>query len=150
MPDQESHDRNLSLAHAVVEMAALSRAPARPVLGIALLRDGADAFPAMIALIDGARQQVEFENFIFAGDATGRGFAEALMRAARRGVAVRVLYDPLGTMMVRGGSIARVLCEDSGVLARPFRPLSPFQPWSWWRIRHRDHRKTLGVDGEAP
>jgi cardiolipin synthase len=50
--------------------------------------------------------------------------------------------------MVRGGSIARVL-RSSGVTARPFRPLSPLAPWSWLRLRHRDHRKTLTVDGET-
>jgi len=48
--------------------------------------------------------------------------------------------------MVRGGSIAAVLKKE-GVTARPFRPLSPFAPWSWLRMRHRDHRKSLVVDG---
>ena len=33
--------------------------------------------------------------------------------------------------------------------ARPFRPLSPFAPWNWGLIRHRDHRKMLSVDGEV-
>ncbi len=102
----------------------------------------------MFEAIAAARQRVRFENFIFAGDATGRSFAEALSATARRGVDVRVLYDPIGTMMVRGGSIADVLRRD-GVTARPFQPLSPFAPWSWLRLRHRDHRKTLTIDGEV-
>ena len=127
-------------------MSTLASAPARPVPSAEVLRDGERAFPAMIELIDSARRLVLFENFIFAGDATGRRFADALCRAAKRGVDVRVLYDPIGTLMVKGGSIARVLRED-GVVARAFRPLSPFAPWSWTRIRHRDHRKLLAVDG---
>jgi cardiolipin synthase len=98
--------------------------------------------------IEAARSRVRFENFIFAGDGTGRRFAEVLMRAARRGVDVRVLYDPIGTLMVRGGSIARTL-RGSGAQVRPFRPLSPYAPWTWTRLRHRDHRKTLCVDGET-
>jgi cardiolipin synthase len=49
--------------------------------------------------------------------------------------------------MVRGGSIARVL-RPSGVTLRPFRPLSPYAPWTWARLRHRDHRKSLCVDGQ--
>jgi len=52
---------------------------------------------------------------------------------------VRVLYDPVGTMMVKAGSIARVL-RGEGVTARAFLPLSPFHPWRRTRIRHRDHR----------
>jgi cardiolipin synthase len=102
----------------------------------------------MLELIGAARSRVSFENFIFAGDATGRRFADALAAAAARGVAVRVLYDPIGTLMVRGGSIARVL-RTSAVSLRPFRPLSPYAPWTWLRLRHRDHRKSLCVDGQV-
>ena len=130
------------------ELSRLARSPARGGTEVRLLRDGGEAFPAMIEAIASSRERVRFENFIFAGDATGRRFAEALSTAARRGVDVRVLYDPIGTMMVRGGSIAAVLRQD-GVTTRPFRPLSPFAPWSWLRLRHRDHRKTLTIDSET-
>lgn len=113
-----------------------------------ILRNGSEAFPEMLELIRGARRSVWFENFIFAGDATGRRFASALGAAARRGVEVRVLYDPVGTMMVKGGSIAKCLRAE-GVTPRAFRPVSPFAPWTWPRLRHRDHRKTLVVDGQT-
>lgn len=119
--------------------------PAATIERIRVLRDGVQAFPAMLELIAQAREEVLFENFIFAGDRTGRMFADALAAAARRGVAVRVLYDPVGTWMVKGGSIAGLLRRE-GVQARPFRPLSPLAPWTLWRLRHRDHRKTLTVD----
>jgi cardiolipin synthase len=137
-----------SLAQATIEMAGVVHSRARAVAEARILRDGAVAFPAMIELIDAARSCVRFENFIFAGDATGEMFAAALTRAAKRGVDVRVLYDPIGTMMVKGGSVARMLTRDSGVAVQPFRPFSFAQPWSWIRLRHRDHRKTLAVDGE--
>jgi cardiolipin synthase len=133
---------------AASELALLAGSPGRGGTDVRLLRDGAEAFPAMLETIAASRERVLFENFIFAGDATGRRFAEALSSAARRGVEVRVLYDPIGTMMVHGGSIAAVLRRD-GVAARPFRPLSLFAPWSWLLLRHRDHRKTLCVDGET-
>jgi cardiolipin synthase A/B len=146
----EQQDAVTGLAHpaTVREMAALAGAPARQVSHAEVLRDGERAFPAMIDLIANAQRIVRFENFIFAGDATGRRFADALSAAAKRGVDVRVLYDPVGTLLVRGGSIATVLREN-GVDARPFRPLSPFRPWSWPRLKHRDHRKLLAVDGDA-
>ena len=140
----------MTASHASVpaDLARLAGSPPRGGTRVRLLRDGEEAFPAMVEAIASARRRVLFENFIFAGDATGRRFAEALSEAAGRGVEVRVLYDPIGTMMVHGGSIASVLKTD-GVEARPFRPLSPFAPWSWLRMRHRDHRKSLTVDGET-
>jgi len=145
MPESSQIDSFTSSA-AIAELSRLTGTPVRPVSGVKILRNGADAFPAMLGLVDGAKQTTSFENFIFAGDATGKRFAATLSNAAHRGVDVRVLYDPVGTLMVRGGSIARVLKKD-GVVARPFRPLSPAAPWSWLRLRHRDHRKTLLVDG---
>lgn len=138
----------LATGRRISELSTLVGSPARAAGGVRILRDGAGAFPAMLERIEAARSRVSFENFIFAGDATGRRFAEALTAAARRGVAVRVLYDPIGTLMVRGGSIARTL-RGSGAEVRPFRPLSPYAPWTWARLRHRDHRKTLCVDGES-
>jgi cardiolipin synthase len=137
------------LEDAVAQMAELTGSPPRPLPAARVLRDGAIAFDAMIDLIDGAARCVRFENFIFAGDATGERFANALAGAARRGVDVRVLYDPVGTLLVHGGSAARMLAGDAGVDARAFRPFSPFLPWSWSRLRHRDHRKLLAVDGGA-
>jgi cardiolipin synthase len=138
----------LATARGVSELSRLVGHSARSLGEVRILRDGASAFPAMLELIEAARSRVSFENFIFAGDTTGRRFAEALTAAARQGVAVRVLYDPIGTLMVRGGSIARSL-RGSGVDVRPFNPLSPHAPWTWARLRHRDHRKTLSVDGET-
>lgn len=132
-------------------ISALSRcasAPARPVSDARILRDGSESFPVMLDLIGSARRTVWFENFIFAGDATGCRFARALGEACRRGVEVRVLYDPVGTMMVKGGSIARALAAE-GVPSRAFRPVSLLEPWTWPRLRHRDHRKTMVVDGET-
>ena len=138
---------NLATEPRIAELSTLVGSPARAAGEVRILRDGADAFPAMLELIESARSRVSFENFIFAGDATGRRFADALTAAARRGVEVRVLYDPIGTLMVRGGSIAPAL-RGSGAEVRAFRPLSSYASWAWARLRHRDHRKTLCVDGE--
>ena len=102
-------ERTLERLTRIGELSNLLGSPARAAGEVRILRDGEAAFDAMIDLIAAARDRVNFENFIIAGDATGQRFADALLSAARRGVAVRVLYDPIGTLMVRGGSIARGL-----------------------------------------
>lgn len=112
-------DRRRKAIESVADFSKLVGAPARTTTEVRILRDGKEAFPAMFELIDAARSEVLFENFIFAGDETGRRFADVLHAATQRGVDVRVLYDPVGTMMVRGGSIADTLTQK-GVTTRAF------------------------------
>jgi len=135
----------LASPRALLELAGIAAAPLRYGHAVRILRDGGAAFPAMLAGIRAARRDVSFENFIIADDQTGRDFTAGLERARSRGARVRVLYDPVGTLLVKGGSIARQL-KDARVDARAFRPLSPLAPWSWLRLRHRDHRKLLVCD----
>ena len=80
-------------AHASGDMVlaerALSRAAqSRPVPGnrVRLLFDGPEVFPAMLGVIENAKQWVHFENYIIRSDHTGWQFAEALAAAARRRV----------------------------------------------------------------
>jgi cardiolipin synthase len=135
----------LAAPRALLDLAAIAAAPLRYGHAVRILRDGALAFPAMLAGIRAARRTVCFENFIMADDQTGRDFTLALEQARRRDARIRVLYDPVGTLLVRGGSVARRL-RAASIEARAFRPLSPLAPWSWLRLRHRDHRKLLVCD----
>jgi cardiolipin synthase len=135
----------LAAPRALLELAAIAAAPLRYGHAVRILRDGALAFPAMVAGIHAAHRTVCFENFIMADDQTGRDFTSALEKARRRGARVRVLYDPVGTWLVKGGSVARRL-RAAAIEGRAFRPLSPLAPWSWLRLRHRDHRKLLISD----
>jgi len=68
---------------------------------VALLLDGPATFNAMVELIDRAEESVALESYIFRSDEVGARVAEALGRAAARGVDVRVLVDWIG---IRGTS----------------------------------------------
>ncbi|ANQ83887.1 cardiolipin synthase ClsB [Azoarcus olearius] len=63
---------------------------------IALLENGLQYFPALEAEIDSARHEIFLETYIFSRDVVGRRIAAALVRAAARGVRVRVLVDGFG------------------------------------------------------
>ena len=76
-----------------------------------LLESGGEYFPALIAAIDAARHEVQLETYIFEDDATGRRVAAALARAARRGVAVRVLVDGFGAREFAAG-LGAMLAAD--------------------------------------
>ena len=55
------------------------------------------AIDRIVAEVDGAQRYVHMLFYIFEDDDVGRRVADALARAARRGVAVRVLMDAIGS-----------------------------------------------------
>lgn len=64
---------------------------------VTLLENGAEFFPALASSIDHARHEVFLETYIFRDDRIGRMIADALVRAAERGVSVSLLVDGFGS-----------------------------------------------------
>jgi cardiolipin synthase A/B len=117
-----------------------------PGNAIGLLRNGAEYFPALIAAIDGAKDEVWLETYIFADDGSGRAVAQALVRAAQRGVTVRVLVDGWGARLYLTPALERLLTEG-GVQLMKYRP--EVAPWQFRSHRMRRlHRKLCHIDGE--
>ncbi len=111
---------------------------------VALLRNGAEAFPAWISAIEEARARVSLEMYIFSDDAIGRQFAEALSRAAQRGATVRLLYDFVGCRDTPAGFFQRM--RGFGVHVVGYHKYRFWRPRLWSLLR-RNHRKTLVCDG---
>jgi cardiolipin synthase len=108
---------------------------------VTLLRDGA-AFDAMLALIDSAKETLDFEGYIFRRDEIGDRFAKAFVDAAERGVRVRVLLDWLGRLPTPWSYFKRLQRENLQV--------SLFNPpglRAWLGFLPRDHRKVIVADG---
>ena len=118
----------------------VTRFPLLPGNRIVPLHNGDQAYPAMLAAIGQARHSIHLSTYIFDGDRTGRAFAEALQKAAERGVEVRVVVDALGEKYSR--ITARRLLKGSRVQFRRFLPLRQGA-----YINLRNHRKILLVDG---
>lgn len=115
---------------------------------IALLRDGEQAFPAMLAAIRAARSYVCLETYILRDDATGRRFGEALAERARAGVEVSLLYDAWGSSV--SASYLEAL-HEAGVRTVAYNPVSLSGPLARLisRLWRRNHRKSLIVDGRV-
>jgi len=109
------------------------------------LVNGDQAFPAMLALIEAAGKSVSLCTYIFDNDASGQQFADALGRAVRRGVAVRVLIDAAGARY-SWPSIVHTL-RRQGVTTARFLP--SLAPWRVATINLRNHRKLLIIDGQT-
>jgi cardiolipin synthase len=114
---------------------------------VKLLRNGAEFFPALIEAIDSAQLEVWLETYIFADDASGRSIAATMVRAAQRGVEVRVLVDGWGAHQYLTPSLAGMLAAG-GVRLMKYRP--EVAPWQFRSHRlRRLHRKICHVDGRV-
>ena len=114
---------------------------------VALLRSGGEYFPALVGAIDRAEREVWLETYIYADDEAGRNVTEALMRAAQRGVLVRVLVDGWGARHYLTPAIEKDL-QRGGVQLLIYRP--EVAPWQFRSHRlRRLHRKLCHVDGRV-
>ena len=110
---------------------------------IQLLQGGAQFFPALVAAIDAAQSEVRLETYIFNDDASGGAVADALIRAARRGVKVFFVVDGVGTGNPSNERLASF--KAAGVQCLVFSPLGRLGllvPSRWRRL----HRKLCVVD----
>ena len=114
-----------------------------------LLKNGTAYFPQLCADIDAARHSIYLETYIFFADKTGRMVADALRRAAERGVSVRVLLDGYGSAELPPEWLDEM--RASNVQVQWFRrEISPFTlRRSRMRRLRRLHRKLVVVDGEV-
>lgn len=123
----------------------ITRRPSTAGNAITILSNGDDAYPRMTAAIDAARRSVALSSYIFRADAIGNVFIDALIRAAMRGVDVRVLIDGFGGGYFRSATYRRL--RSTGVRVARFMH-SPL-PWRMPFLNLRNHKKLLAVDGQV-
>ena len=111
---------------------------------IRLLQGAVELFAAVIAAVDASSTDVRLETYIFNFDSQGERLAQALVRAAERGVAVYLVVDGIGTPALPPLWVQRF--DAVGVQWHRFSPLGflgVFRPGRWRRL----HRKLCAVDG---
>lgn len=133
-------DHFAPLEHAI---GALTRRPSLDGNELRMLRNGDEAYPPMLAAITQARHSVALLSYIFNDDAIGRDFIAALIAAHRRGVAVRVLMDGIGSGYFHSPAYARL--RQAGVKVERF--MHSYVPWRMPFLNLRNHKKILAVDG---
>ncbi len=110
-----------------------------------LFKDG-EALLAAYNAIKAAERRICLEVYIFAGDDTGRAFADLLSERARQGLQVYLIYDSFGSIDTDRAMFRRM--QRDGVRVREFHPVRPWEGKFSWRPLNRDHRKLLVIDDE--
>jgi cardiolipin synthase len=107
-----------------------------------VLVNGDQVFPAMLQAVAAARERVSFETYVYDKGRIADQFTSALEQAARRGVAVNVILDALGTGSMDRSHLERLEKAGAHVVS--------FNPTDWYtleELNYRTHRKILVVDG---
>jgi cardiolipin synthase A/B len=109
-----------------------------------LLQNGDQFYPALLEAIRRAKDTINFENYIFESDETGREFIAAFMERARAGVEVRLLLDAFGSLKLKRAH--RRELREAGVRLEFFRP---FALRNLVRLYRRAHRRAIVMDGRV-
>jgi putative cardiolipin synthase len=121
--------------------------------GFRPLKSGVDALLVRVLLAETAQRSLDVQYYIWHDDLTGRLFANALVRAADRGVRVRVLLDDVGTKANDETLLSLDAHPDieirlfNPVASRSFRRLSALRDLS--RVNRRMHNKAFVADNQA-
>ena len=112
-----------------------------------LLIDGPATYAAMFEAIEKAKDNINFQTFIFEDDAIGKQFSDLLLRKSAEGVQVNLIYDSFGSMDTSAAFFQHL--REGGVNVLEFNPLAPGKVLAGkkWELSNRDHRKILVVDG---
>ncbi len=121
--------------------------------GFVGLSSGNDALGARLRLIESAEQTIDAQYFLLKPDEAGGLFVGKLLRAADRGVRVRLLIDDIFTP-VKDSALA-LFNDHPNVEVRIFNPLARqgFKYvnllWDFSRANRRMHNKSFTVDGSV-
>jgi cardiolipin synthase A/B len=110
---------------------------------VGVLRDAAEAYPAMERVIRDARRHIHVLMYQFFPDGVGRRFRDLLAERARAGVEVRVLADAVGSLRLTRSFMAPLTAAGGR--------FGVFMPNRILRrsltLNFRNHRKIVVADG---
>jgi len=108
-----------------------------------ILTNGIQTFTRIFRAMNEARETIHMEYFIIKEDTIGNKVKEILIRKAKEGIKVRVIYDDVGSF--RLSRKFKTDLKKAGVEIFPFFPV--IFPVITRELNYRNHRKILVVDG---
>ena len=107
---------------------------------VEILQNAAAFYPRMIEDMEAAQHSIHLQYFIWRSDEFTETLKEILIKKARAGVEVRLLYDAVGSNSTRSAYLRELRGAGVGTA-----PTSPY--WRLHTISYRNHRKITVVDG---
>jgi len=114
-----------------------------------LMADGDETLTRMVADIDAAIDHVHVLYYIWIDDNTGHAIAEALIRAAHRGVTCRAMADGLGSRAMINSALWQRMRGAGVHLAVALSLKHPIRTILTSRLDLRNHRKITVIDSRV-
>jgi len=112
---------------------------------IDIFTDGREKFNALLKDLKAAKDHIHLLYYIIRHDHLGSQIADILIKKAKEGVEVRMLYDDMGSRSLSRRYIKRL--KQAGVHVDAFFP--PKIPKVNFKINFRNHRKLAIIDGKV-
>ena len=144
-PDEEDPGDAPPALRAVWDLAGeLAGQPAAGGNAVRVFADAAEGLHRVVAAVEGAERSVSVLFYIYRSDEIGTRLRDAMTAAAKRGVAVRLLFDRFGSLGLTRAFLRPL--TDAGGRAEPFQPRGNGVA-DRLRLNLRNHRKIVVVDG---
>lgn len=112
---------------------------------VEVLNNGEETFPAIFQSIAKARKYIHLEYYIIEEGELSNKLKDILVKKAKEGVEVRLIYDDVGCWKLPSRYIDDL--KQAGVHIYPFLPVR--MPWLTHKVNYRNHRKIVVVDGDV-
>lgn len=145
---KEVDENNLNLSDESKQQIRLARSmsdsPYFPGNDIEIFTNGKDMFNAFEKDLNNAKRYIHMQYYIIEADKIGHRIKDLLIKKAKQGVTVRVIYDHVGSFPIKK-SFFREMTEN-GIKVEPFMKVT--FPQLATHINWRNHRKITVIDGE--
>jgi len=138
-PDINRDPRLFGLLH------NLPGSPATECNDVTILTNAAPTFEALLDAMAHAQDHIHLEFYTIRHDKIGMRFQEMMIRKAKEGVTVRLLYDGVGSIELNDKYVRTL--REAGVETGCFLP--PFIALVDKRLNYRNHRKIAVIDGKV-
>ena len=112
---------------------------------VRVLNNGRQTFGSIIYEMENARDHIHLEFYIIEDDSIGNRIKDILVRKAKEGVRVKVIYDDVGSWSLPRSYIRELTSAGAGVFS--FMPVRVYAFAN--KVNYRLHRKIVVVDGKV-
>ncbi len=117
-----------------------------PKNDVRIFTNGKEKLEMLLADIENAKETINIEYYIFADDKTGKLVMNALIKKAKEGVRVRLIYDSIGSLKAPRRFFWK-LKKAGGEIAEFFPPFMGIRMINL-KMNYRNHKKIVVIDGK--